>query len=174
MDYWQKHPEVLQHKKDHERIFQNKLKFVDETGNQIPGNFTVYKDLMVFTELGKCNYFGGRCLLAMNTVKNVKKQIQRERGLTSNAAVNEVLREKEKEKQVKVKLHRTQSLDAAKMMAQAQGVLSRNSEVSMHTPERARPIEVAEYAAAGRPSQANNFVGGQGGLTHRIPTKRDP
>ena len=81
MDYWQKHPEVLQHKKDHERIFQNKLQFVDETGNQIPGNFTVYKDLMVFTELGKCNYFGGRCLLAINTVKNVKERKATQRSL---------------------------------------------------------------------------------------------
>ena len=49
------------------------MRFTDEQNNKIPGDFVVYKDLMVFKELGKFNYFGGRCLLASNTMKNIKK-----------------------------------------------------------------------------------------------------
>ena len=74
-EHWQKHPEILQYKKNQDRIAQSKLKFIDEKNSKVPGNFVVYKDLMVFKELGKCNYFGGRCLLTINNEKNVKKQI---------------------------------------------------------------------------------------------------
>lgn len=35
----------------------------------------------------KC-YFGGRALIAENNMKNVKRQIQRERGLVYQAGVN--------------------------------------------------------------------------------------
>lgn len=60
-------------KNNHDRLSQNRIIFEDDNGNKIPGNFVVYKDLMVFKELGKYNYFGGRCLLATNYMKNIKK-----------------------------------------------------------------------------------------------------
>ena len=78
-------------KNNHDRLQQNRIIFEDDNGNKIPGNFVVYKDLMVFKELGKYNYFGGRCLLATNYMKNIKKQIMRERGLTSISAVNDIV-----------------------------------------------------------------------------------
>jgi len=36
---------------------------------------------MVFKNVFKGNYFGGRTLIAENNMKNVKRQIQREKGM---------------------------------------------------------------------------------------------
>ena len=82
---------MLQLKSTHERLSQSKVVFEDESGDKIPGNFVVYKDLMVFKELGKYNHFGGRCLLATNHMKNIKKQIMREKSITSISAVNAIV-----------------------------------------------------------------------------------
>ena len=84
-------------KNNHDRLQQNRIIFEDDNGNKIPGNFVVYKDLMVFKELGKYNYFGGRCLLTTNYMKNIKKQIMRERGLTSISAVNDIVEKQQQQ-----------------------------------------------------------------------------
>ena len=43
---------------------------------------------MVFREVFKGDYFGGRALIAENNMKNVKRQIQREKGLVYHEGVN--------------------------------------------------------------------------------------
>ena len=78
---------------------------------------------MVFKELGRTNYFGGRCLLAINNIKNVKKQIKREGGLTSNAAVNAALREK----QQRNRLGRSQSLLSRDMVFNIKEMMNRET-----------------------------------------------
>ena len=39
---------------------------------------------MVFKKVFKGNYFGGRCLIAESNMKNVKRQIARERGMLAH------------------------------------------------------------------------------------------
>ena len=48
----------------------------------------MYQDLMVFKNLFKGSYFGGRSLVAERNMKNVKKQIKRENNLFSAAQTN--------------------------------------------------------------------------------------
>ena len=54
-------------------MFQNKQVFLDDEGNIIPEDVVVYQDLMVFKNLFKGSYFGGRALVAERNMKNVKK-----------------------------------------------------------------------------------------------------
>lgn len=39
---------------------------------------------MVFKKVIKGNYFGGRTLIQNNNLKNVKRQVQREKGMVSS------------------------------------------------------------------------------------------
>ena len=69
---WQRHPEVFQKYANH-RVFQNKQVFLDDEGNVVPEDVVVYQDLMIFKNLFKGSYFGGRALVAERNMKNVKK-----------------------------------------------------------------------------------------------------
>ena len=49
---------------------------------------------MVFKKVFKGNYFGGRCLIAESNMKNVKRQIARERGILAHERLtNKVISE---------------------------------------------------------------------------------
>ena len=71
-----------------QRVFQNKQIYLDDESNVVPDDVIVYQDLMVFKNLFKGSYFGGRALVAERNMKNVKKQIKRENNLFSNAQTN--------------------------------------------------------------------------------------
>lgn len=65
--------------------------YLDEESNVVPEDVIVYQDLMIFKNLFKGSYFGGRALVAERNMKNVKKQIKRENNLFSNAQTNTYL-----------------------------------------------------------------------------------
>lgn len=54
------------------RVYQSKLLIIDDHDKKIRKDTLIYKDLLPFENLYKGGYFGGRMLLAVMQMKNVK------------------------------------------------------------------------------------------------------
>jgi hypothetical protein len=63
-ELWQSNHEELREVSKN-RVFQNKLEVVDDTGKLIQKDTLIYKDLLTFNTIGTGKYFGGRSLLAV-------------------------------------------------------------------------------------------------------------
>ena len=61
-----------------QRIHFDEIREKSGCVRQVPKDYTVYKDMMIFKTVIKGNYFGGRALVAnrdkKNTVRNIFKE----------------------------------------------------------------------------------------------------
>ena len=73
-EFWYSNPNEMRNLNKH-RVYQNKIELIDDNNKKIRKDIMIYKDLLPFENLYKGRYFGGRALLAITALKNVRKQI---------------------------------------------------------------------------------------------------